>query len=1040
MKNKLLKKLLLPMVMLFGSFVYAQSVSGVVSDASGPLPGVNVIVKGTTTGSVTNFDGEFQINANTGDRLVFSFLGYLTKELVVTGNTLNVTLEEDAAQLDEVVVIGYGSTTVKDATGSVASVRSGDFNKGVIASPEQLIQGKTAGVQISQSSGAPGAAVNIRIRGTASIRSNNNPLFVVDGIPLAGDNTSADGADIGFGSSGASNPLNFINPNDIESISILKDASSTAIYGSRGANGVVIITTKSGKGAQGDRFEYNSTVSVSKDRKRYDVLNRDQFLSAYASYDPQTGIPTPGVINRDPSGVDYGANTDWQDYLLRTAISNNHSLAYANSHENGDVRATFGYGLQNGIIRNSGLERITGRLNANHRFFDNKLKIGIQTSFSQENNFGPGLSGSAGFRGDLLGAAYSANPTWPTDPDFDETNGQANPATFFSYVTSDTRTTRYLLNGFADYQFTPELSGKVNLGYDKSNSNRNIAASSLANNIGDGIFGEGRAYRGDVFTKNQLMEITLNYNKEFGNSKLDVLAGYSYQKFNRNGFDSTGWGFSNTGLSDMYQDMADAIDIVGAGVTGSYQQYGYTSSGVFVNRLFPTPTTTNQAGPNGVPVKSLAVNTYDVTDEIQSYFARVNYTLADKYLFTATVRADGSSKFGESNQYGYFPSGAVAWKINEEDFIGDNVSTLKLRVSGGITGNQDGLGYGNFVQRERYEGAGIDNGGVVNVPGLQTVSFPNSGLRWEETISYGVGLDFGFNNDRLSGSIDVYRRETNDLLFRIDSAQPAPQPFVFTNLDATLLNQGIEFAIDYDVIDQEDLTWNLNFNVAYNENELQNFGGLIPAGTIYGQGLSQAFSQILAGGQPLFSYFVREFEGFDSNGQPIGDNQTFVGKSALPNVTGGLSTSVNYKNWDFSAYFNSQFGGYNYFNTQNALFTGGSIFGGRNVTTDVPTNGESGIAEAAVSTRFLYKSDFVRLQNATLGYNFNLKEGAAFTNLRIFVNGQNLFVITDYPGLDPEVNTAPNADNLLNGLPTAGIDYAAYPNPRTITFGLNAQF
>ena len=1028
MKNKLLKKFLLPLALLLGSFIYAQSVTGTVSDSSGPLPGVNVLVKGTSTGTVTDFDGNYTINANSGTTLVFSFIGYLTREIVVSGSTLNVTLVEDAAQLDEVVVIGYGTTTVKDATGAVASVKSEDFNKGVIASPEQLIQGKTAGVQITQSSGAPGAAVNIRIRGTASIRSNNNPLFVVDGVPLAGDDTSAAGADIGFGSSGASNPLNFINPNDIESISILKDASSTAIYGSRGANGVVIITTKSGKGTMGDRWEWNSTISTSTAPKEYDLLDGPEFLKAIAQY------------GGDPVAGDFGNNTDWQDYVLRTAISNNQSLTYANSHENGDVRATFGYGKQNGIIKRSGLEKTTARINANHRFFDNKLKLGIQASFSQENNEGPGLSGSAGYRGDLLGASYSANPTWPTDPDFADTGGQISPATFMSYVSSDTKTGRWLINGFADYKFTPELSAKVNLGLDKSDSERNIAGNALARNIGDGIFGEGRAYRGEVHAKNELMEITLNYNKDFGNSKLDVLAGYSYQKFNRYGSDATGWGFGTTVLTEMYQDMQNSIDIIDRSIAGSYQQFGYSSSGVFVNRLFPDPTTTNQSSPSGVAVKSLALNTYNTTDELQSYFARVNYTIADKYLFTATLRADGSSKFGGANQYGYFPSGAFAWKINEEDFIGGNFSTLKLRLSAGITGNQDGLGYGNFIQRERFAGAGVDNGGAINVPGLSTVSFANPDLKWEETTSYGAGLDFGFGNDRLTGSIDVYRKETKDLLLVVQAAQPSPQPTFFQNLDASVLNQGVEFAINYDIVDQKDFTWNANFNIAYNKNELQNFNGQIPAGTIYGQGLSQAFSQILAGGYPLYSYYLRQFEGFDDNGQPIGDVQDFVGKSALPDLTSGFSTSFSYKNWDLSAYFNGQFGGYNYFNTQNALFTAGSIAGGRNVTRDVLTSGEAGNAEAAVSTRFLYKSDFVRFQNLTLGYNFNLKEDAAFKNLRVYVNGQNLFVITDYPGLDPEVSTSAASGGLLNALPTAGIDYAAYPNPRTITFGLNAQF
>jgi iron complex outermembrane receptor protein len=286
----------------------------------------------------------------------------------------------------------------------------------------------------------------------------------------------------------------------------------------------------------------------------------------------------------------------------------------------------------------------------------------------------------------------------------------------------------------------------------------------------------------------------------------------------------------------------------------------------------------------------------------------------------------------------------------------------------------------------------------------------------------------------------VYRAETQDLLLSIPAAQPSPQPFFFQNLDATVLNQGIEFAIDYDIIQGDDLNWNASFNIAYNENELQDFAGFIPSGTIYGQGLSLAFSQILAGDHPLFSYYLREFEGFDANGQPIGDVQDFVGKSALPDITSGFSTSVSYKNWDLSAYFTGQFGGYVYNNTQNALFTAGSLAGGRNVTQDVIGNGEAGNAEAAVSTRFLYEGDFIRFQNFTLGYEFNLREEAAVERLRMYINGQNLFVITDYNGLDPEVSTAPANSGLLNGLPTAGIDYVAYPNPRTFTLGISVSF
>jgi iron complex outermembrane receptor protein len=1030
MKNKLLKKMLFPVFLLIGSFIYAQTVTGVVSDVSGPIPGANVLIKGTTTGAVTDFDGNFTITASNGDVLVFSFVGFLTQEITYTGQaSINVLLEEDAALLDEIVIIGYGQTTVKDATGSVASVKSEDFNKGVIASPEQLIQGKTSGVQITQSSGQPGAGISIRIRGTASIRSNNNPLFVVDGIPLAGDETSSSGSDIGFGTSSSSNPLNFMNPNDIESISVLKDASSTAIYGSRGANGVVIITTKTGKGIQGESWDYNASVSSAKAPKRYDVLGRDAFLAAVTQF------------GGDAALADHGFDTDWQDVVLHTAISTNHNLAYSNSYEDGSVRATFGYGKQNGILRQSSLERVTARINAEHRLFDDKLKLGIQATFSNERNLAPGLSGSAGFRGDLLGAAYSANPTWPNDPDYDTGAGLATPTTLQQYVASKSNTERFLLNGYAEYKITPELTGKVSVGLDTSDGETDLAGSGLARNIADDIFGVGRGYFGTIDVDNHLLEATLNYKKDFENSKLDVIVGYSFQDFQRSGSNIIGRGYDVTALGDMYTALRESAALIEGRITGGYQQYGVSGGNLFVNRLFPTPSSeTGLAVPSGLGVTSIYADTFDTTSELQSQFARVNYTIADKYLFTATIRRDGSSNFGSENQYGYFPSGAIAWKINEEDFMGDTFSTLKLRVSAGITGNQDGLGYGNFIRRQRYGASEIQNGGNVPIQGLSDVSFANPDLKWEETTSYGAGLDFGFANDRLTGSIDVYRKETKDLLLSVPSAQPSPQPFFFQNLDATVLNEGIEFALNYAVIEQEDLTWDTSFNISYNKNELQDFNGQIPAGRIYGQGLSNAFAQILAAGHPLFSYFLRDFQGFDADGQPIGDVQDFVGKSALPDINAGFSTSLSYKNWDLNAYFTGQFGAYVYSNTRNAFFTAGAIAGGRNVTPDVLTSGEGGNAEAAVSTRFLESGDFVRLQNLALAYTFNLKEDAAIKMLTLSLTGQNIFVITPYSGLDPEVSSGPASGDLLSGVPTAGIDYVSYPNPRTFTFGINAKF
>lgn len=1047
MKNKLLTKLLLlPVLLIMGSSAYAQiTVSGTVADATGPIPGVNIVVQGTSNGAQSDFDGNYTIeNVASDATLVFSYIGYTTQEVAVNGqSTLNVTLQEDVESLSEVVVIGYGTTTVKDATGAVSSVTAEDFNQGVILTPEQLIQGKTAGVQITQSSGEPGAGIDIRIRGANSVRSNNNPLFVVDGIPLSGENTTAEGVDVGFGSSAAKSPLAFLNPNDIESISILKDASATAIYGSRGANGVVIVTTKSGRGSRGPVWDFSSSLSISSAPKTFDLLDSNEYLQQSEDF---------GFL---VSERDFGNSTDWQDYIFRTAASTNNNLSFSQNYGDGNVRATFGYNKTFGIVENSDLERITGRLNAAHRFFDDKLKLGLQASISRVNDESAPLSGSAGFQGDLLGAAYSANPTWPTDPNFTGSGGLLSPATMLTYTQNTSNTNRMLINFSAEYDITSDFSAKVNLGYDESESTRIAVSSPRGINLGRGVFGNGRVGLNDLDTQSNLLEATLNYNHDFENSNLDITAGYAFQDFQRSGRNVDAWGFFTEDMNKMGDALESSLDIAESALDGAYQSYGWApniSEGVFVNRLNPGSeeglTTDFVPFVNNLLARSAMVDTFDNTDELQSYFGRVNYSIADKYLFTATVRIDGSSRFGEDNQYGTFPSGAFAWKIHNEDFIGDNMSTFKLRLGAGVTGNQEGLGYGNFRGRRRFNFIGPDDGGNINFdtsgvfPSSQ-VAFANPDLKWEETLQIAGGIDIGFNNDRFTASVDVYHKTTSDLLFNVLSAQPAVQPFVFLNLpDSEVVNQGFEVTMGYDIVDTEDWFWTASVNVAYNKNEVTSLDGEFDAGTIRGQGLSLAFAQKLREGQPLFSYFLREFEGFDPvTGQPIQtDVQEFVGKSALPEIFGGLNTSASYKNWTLSMYFTGQFGHYIYNNTANAFFTAGAFRGGRNVTADVLTTGESFDAAADVSTRFLESGDFVRMQNATLSYNWPLAEDSFLSSLMLSFTGQNLFVITDYSGLDPEVSTSPAGGDLLNGLPVFGIDYTSFPRPRVYTLGLNAKF
>jgi TonB-dependent starch-binding outer membrane protein SusC len=1045
-----LSRYLAVLLLLTSSVAWSQSrtVTGKVTaseDGSG-IPGVNIVEKGTSNGTVSSADGSFSINTSEGSTLIFTFVGYKASEINVgSQTTVNVVLDADVTALSEVVVIGYGETKVKDATGAVVAVQAKDFNGGVISSPEQLIQGKTAGVQITSTSGSPGAGVQLRIRGTNSIRSNNNPLFVVDGVPLSGG-TQPSAPDVGLGTISDSNPLNFINPSDIESINILKDASATAIYGSRGANGVVIITTKKGKGSKG-ALEFGSSISISSPAKKYDLLNRDQFLNAIEDF------------GTDSQTQDFGANTDWQDVVLRTSISNKQNLSYSKGFKTASLRASLGYEDQQGILENSYMKRLTGKLNGAKSFFNEKLNIDLSTTFSNVKREDPPLSSNAGSTGDILGAAYMANPTFPNDPTFSNTGGMRNPANMLKEYQSQGATNRILANISANYKITNYLTAKATYGYDGSKGERVTIVTGNAFNLGNNISGQGQGQLNENKSTSNLVELTLNYNKNLGNVIIDAVGGYSYQSFrnkfhwaNAKGFSD----FSNFGnMETEIKNSFDAADAAAGAIYGDYNNWGVSNllkggqadptSGGFVNGvLFNDGGSFDRtffARPAGVTVGGIAANFYDQTDFLQSYFGRANLTISDKYIITATLRADGSSRFGSDEQYGVFPSGAVAWKLHEEDFMPDFFTTLKLRAGYGIVGNQDGLGYGEFKRRERYFDVGVADDRSVVVTGTESVGSVNTKLKWESTAQAGVGIDFGIIGERLTGSVDYYSKTTSDLLLRRLAAQPSNQVQIFDNLkDATVSNKGWELSLTYAIIDKDDANFSISGNVAHNKNELKDFGGILPAGTIYGQGLSGAYAQLLAGGHPLFSYYVRNFQGFDANGQPIGDVQEFVGKSALPTWNMGLSLNAKYKQFDFSMYFAGQFGQYLYNNTKNAFFTAGSLQVSHNVTTDVLGNGESGGAEASVSTRFLEKGDFFRAQNLTLGYRLPFETSKAFKNLRLYFNAQNLFVITKYTGLDPEVSTNPADAGLLNNLPTAGIDYGAYPRPRTFTLGLNVSF
>lgn len=987
-----------------------RTISGTITDSKTgeALIGANVLAVGTESGTATEIDGTYSLQVPAGvTELEITYTGYATQKVALgASNVVNITMTEGAL-IDEVVVVGYGTVKKSNTTGAVSTVTSKDFNGGVIASPEQLIQGRAAGVQITSASGEPGAGINIRIRGTSSVRNGNNPLFVVDGVPLGGGGSQG-GDNAGIGSTTARNPLNFLNPNDIESITVLKDASETAIYGSRGANGVVIITTKKGKAGQSN-LSYNASIGFGTIAKKYDLLNAEEFKSAWQTYNP----------GADVSSVDFGGDTDWQDVITQTGVSHDHNVTFGGGTEAGSYRFSLGYSDQQGIVKNSGLQRLTARINANRKFWNDRLEISTQATITDLRDQNAAITDNAGFEGDLIANAIKFNPTVPLNASdataaniarFQDTTGniaqigntEPNPQAFLDFSKIFANTLRGLASVTGSYKITDNLSFTTQIGYDRTIGTRRDAYSSdlLA---ATGIYGQGRLFVNDIQEANTSFENYLTYDSDVSEGiNLNVVAGYSYLEFRSkgNGFQMTN--FRTNDLDQMINNIA-SVDV--------------------------------NAGGSIVPT-----NSYFSVDEIQSFYGRVTLGIQNKYIIKASMRADGSTRFGSGNQYGYFPAVAAKWKLVEEGFLGDNFSELSIRANWGITGNQE-FGHALFQDRQRYGNWGINSGGDVNGGGLGQVAFANENLKWESTVQYGVGIDFELGDGKFGGSLDFYNKNTNDLLIQLTSAQPAPNPFIWTNLDADVINTGVELGLNYFPVSTADFTWNVAANVAYNNNVVKNLGGLIiNTGAINGQGLTGAFAQRIAEDQPLYAFFLREFTGFSADGSVQeyegGDVQKFVDASPLPKWNAGLTNTFNYKDFGFTFFLTGQFGHHVYSNTGNAFFTAGSIGGGRNVTKDVITNGEARTNAPDVSTRFLEKADFVRLQNVTLSYNLTPNNTNYISNVRFYVTGQNLAVFTGYSGQDPEVNVNKGID----GVPSFGIDYTAYPRARSVIFGANFTF
>lgn len=891
--------------------------------------------------------------------------------------------ENRLKDIEEVVMIGYGSQKKSDVTGSVGSVKSEDFNKGMVANVGQLLQGKVAGVNVSNVSGEPGASQNIIIRGVGSLRSGTTPLYVIDGFVIDNSNTGV-----------ANNPMNFINPDDIASIDVLKDASAAAIYGARGANGVIVITTKKGKKGR-TQMNLSSNLTVSNLANKMKVFSADEFRRQVTA--------AGGKLD------DMGGSTDWQDELTRTAISENVNFSAAGATENSNYYAALGYEDQEGILYNSNLKRYSGRVNVSQKAFDGRVNIDFNLNGTRTENNRPNATS-------VVSEMLTWNPTYPAYTNGSPTtvfnNGGFNPLIRREIYKDLTKNNRILANVSPSVEIIKGLTYKLNLGVDYSTAERVIQ------NIPNAIPLEiGTLNLSTYSNNNTLVENTLTYKFKVRNHDFNVLAGHSYQKLL---LTSRGWYYQNFPIN---------------GIEPQYQ--------------IPAAGATNQT-------TSIIAN----KNELQSWFGRLNYDFQDKYLLTATVRADGSSKFGRNNRYGIFPSVAAGWNITKESFM-ESVSTinnLKLRASWGKTGNQE---IPSKITKRSYQ-ADSNGSSQATYPLNDTGNYPvgvylvranNPDLQWEVTTQTNIGLDFGILNNRLTGTVDFFNKVSDNILLEINPVDPVePAPKIWKNIpNMTINNTGLELSLNYSSNPSNAFTYNIGGNMSFIRNRVKDSPyKVLTTGEAQGPGTTNAVINGYINDQPIGTFYVREFLGLNDKGVNIfrdvdgdgiiTDNDRVASGSALPDFTYNLYLKAAYKNFDLGLNFNGVSGNMIYNNTASTLFSRGRLGISQN-TTDAATQypNESLNNTNVISTRYLEKGDFFRLNNATLGYNLDPKIigiGDHVRNIRLSVTAQNLFVITKYSGFDPEINSGLSQ----GGIQSFGIDYATYPKARSFVFGVNVAF
>ena len=986
----------LVILMLLGSFssLAQGSISGkvIAEDTGEPLPGVTILEKGTTNGSVTNLDGAFTISVGQEAVLVFSFVGYLQQEIAVGSRTqIDVTMPLDVETLSEVVVIGYGQVQKEDLTGAVTAVEPGEFNRGAIVNAQDLLAGRVAGMQITSAGGAPGASSRIRIRGGSSINASNEPLVVIDGMPVANDELA-----------GTRNPMSIVNPNDIASVSVLKDASATAIYGSRASNGVIIITTKRGS-KEKLSFSYNGNVAIHTVPKTMDVFSGDELRALVG--ERVTAGDAQAMIAQDSLGT---ANTNWQDEVYSTAIGMDHNISASGLIPGVDIpaRVSVGYTDQNGIIDPTRFQRTSLSVGLDPSFLDDHLKLNLNFKGAwTENAFTD--------EGRIIGGAVNFDPTQDImrNGDFFQwdgasNQGPANPLAAQKWIDNSATVSRYLMNATVDYKlhFFPDVSAKLNLALDKSSTEglETVDPRALWESTSQNGLGKWSQYEQEK--ENELLEATLNYTKNFpGNGgRLNVLAGYSWQHFHR---------YKRDSLNNLEENSTYSVP---ANITSS-------------------------------------------ENFLVSFFGRIDYRFMDRYNLTFTLRRDGSSRFAETNRWGLFPAAAFAWNINEEAFLAssETLSNLKLRVGWGITGQQETVGYRDYPALARVtfanQAARYQFGNEFVTP-IRYEAY-DANLKWEETTTINIGLDYGFLNDRIYGSIDVYQRETVDALSDI----PVPLGTNFSNRILTNIgdveNKGIEASINAFVIDNNDMSWEVGVNATHNQNKITkltavddpNFIGILVGGISGGVGST---AQVRRVGSPNDSFFLYE-QIYDSEGNPveglfvdqnqdgvINDLDRVVRENPNPDVFLGFSSRFSYKAFDFSFNARANIGNYVYNNVASSSGTWDNLYQSQGYVNNVGRDVANTDFQTYhyLSDYYLFNASFFRMDNISVGYRVDFTDDI---NAYFSFTVQNAFIITDYPGLDPEVQSSkpPGSEDEF-----AGIDNNLYPRPRSFVLGVNINF